>query len=53
MSLVATGCTLRPQPLTDAERLAEEDHDLAEMYGKQEPLLHPLTLREAFARALK
>ena len=47
------GCTLVPHPLTDAERLAEADGDRAEMYGKQEPLRHPLTLHEAFARALK
>jgi outer membrane protein, multidrug efflux system len=47
------GCTLAPHPLTDAERLAEADGDRAEMYGKQEALRHPLTLHEAFARALK
>ena len=51
--LALGGCTLVPHPLTDAERLAEADADRAEMYGKQEPLHHPLTLHEAFARALK
>jgi multidrug efflux system outer membrane protein len=51
--LALGGCTLVPHPLTDAERLAEADGDRAEMYGKQEPLHHPLTLHEAFARALK
>jgi outer membrane protein, multidrug efflux system len=51
--LALGGCTLAPHPLTDAERLAEADGDRAEMYGKQEALRHPLTLHEAFARALK
>lgn len=40
-------------PLTDAARLAEADGDRAEMFGDQEPLLHPLTLHEALARALR
>ena len=39
--------------MTDADRLAEADGDRAEMFGNQEPLRHPLTLHEAFARALK
>jgi outer membrane protein, multidrug efflux system len=51
--LALGGCTLAPHPLTDAERLAEAESDRAKMYGKQEALLHPLTLHEAFARALK
>jgi multidrug efflux system outer membrane protein len=54
MTLLALGgCTLAPKPLTDADRLAEADSDRAEMFGHQEPLGHPLTLHEAFARALK
>jgi outer membrane protein, multidrug efflux system len=54
ITLIALGgCTLVPHPLTDAERLAEADGDRAEMYGKQEALHHPLTLHEAFARALR
>jgi len=54
LSIVALGgCTLVPHPLTDADRLAEADRDRAEMFGNQEPLRHPLTLHEAFARALK
>jgi outer membrane protein TolC len=39
--------------MTDADRLAEADGDRAEMFGNQEPLRHPLTLHEAFARALR
>jgi outer membrane protein, multidrug efflux system len=51
--LALGGCTLVPHPLTDADRLAEADGDRAEMFGNEEPLRHPLTLHEAFARALK
>jgi outer membrane protein, multidrug efflux system len=51
--LALGGCTLVPHPLTDADRLAEADGDRAEMFGNQEPLIHPLTLHEAFARALR
>ena len=51
--LALGGCTLVPHPLTDADRLAEADGDRAEMFGNQEPLTHPLTLHEAFARALR
>jgi len=50
--LALGGCAL-PHPLTDVERLAEEDRDRIGMFGNQEPLRHPLTLHEAFARALK
>ena len=48
-----SGCTLVPHPISDAERLAEADADRAEMFAGQEPLRHPLTLHEAFARALR
>jgi outer membrane protein, multidrug efflux system len=51
--LASGGCTLVPHPLSDADRLAEADRDRAEMFGNEEPLRHPLTLHEAFARALK
>lgn len=54
--LLAAGlaaCTLVPHPITDAERAAEIDRDRQEMFGGEEPLRHPLTLHEAFARALK
>jgi multidrug efflux system outer membrane protein len=52
LALALGGCALS-HPLTDAERLAEEDRDRIGMFGNQEPLRHPLTLHEAFARALK
>jgi outer membrane protein, multidrug efflux system len=51
--LALGGCTLVPHPLPDADRLAEADGDRAEMFGNEEPLIRPLTLHEAFARALR
>jgi outer membrane protein TolC len=35
------------------ERAAEAVNDITDVYGKQEPLRGPLTLNQAFARALK
>jgi outer membrane protein TolC len=52
-SLALSGCTIAPNALTDAERQAEAERDLVRMYGQQTPLLHPLTLHEAFERAVK
>src|SRR3954469_4284597 len=46
------GCTLFPQPLTDQERQTEAIGDMAAIFGPQVPLKGPLTLDEAFARAL-
>jgi outer membrane protein, multidrug efflux system len=52
-TLALGGCILTPHPLTDAERWAEARADRTAMFAGQEPLNHPLTLHEAFARALK
>ena len=52
-ALLLAGCTVEPKPLTDAERGAEAQADLKAMFADQEPLTHPLTLQEAYARALK
>jgi outer membrane protein TolC len=49
---VLAGCAIVPRPLTDAERTAEATNDLVEMFAGQAPIRHPLTLEEAFARAL-
>jgi len=51
--LLAAGCWVSPEPLTDAERTQEIAADRAEMFAGQEPLQGPLTLEAAFARALK
>lgn len=46
------GCSLRPHPLTDAERGAEIEADRVAMFAGQAPLTHPLTLHEALTRAV-
>jgi outer membrane protein, multidrug efflux system len=52
-AFLLAGCIVRPHPLTDAERIAEAAADRQAMFAGQEPLTHPLTLSEAYARALK
>jgi outer membrane protein TolC len=51
--LLLSGCTVLTQPLdpTERERLAAESQ--AALFAGQEPLLGPLTLAEAMARAIK
>src|SRR5690348_1462459 len=51
--LLLASCIVQPHPLTDAERGAEAAADRQAMFAGQEPLTHPLTLSEAYARALK
>jgi outer membrane protein, multidrug efflux system len=46
------GCAFVPHPLTDAERSAEASQDMADVFSAQEPLVHALTLEDAFARAM-
>ena len=52
LALLLSGCFLSPQPLTTLERAAEAAADREAMFANQEPLTRPLTLREAFNRAL-
>jgi multidrug efflux system outer membrane protein len=52
VSVCLGGCAFVPHPLTDAERAAEANRDLADVFAPQEPLTHALTLEEAFARAI-
>lgn len=51
--LLLASCIVQPHPLADAERGAEAAADRQAMFAGQEPLTHPLTLSEAYARALK
>jgi outer membrane protein TolC len=51
--LFLAGCGVTPRPLTDAERRAEVQTDLKAMFAGQEPLDHPLSLPEAYRRAVK
>jgi outer membrane protein TolC len=53
LACVVAGCTVSPKPLTDQERSTQAQSDRAAMFGNQEPLAGPLTLDQAFARALK
>jgi outer membrane protein TolC len=46
------GCAFQPIALSDADRLAEADRDMRDVFSTQEPLTHALTLEEAFARAM-
>jgi outer membrane protein TolC len=50
--LLLSACTLTPQPLTEDEQAAQAAADRESMFAAQEPLTKPLTLREAFRRAL-
>jgi outer membrane protein, multidrug efflux system len=50
--LLLSACTLTPQPLTADEQAAQAAADREDMFAAQEPLTRPLTLREAFRRAL-
>ncbi len=52
MALLLSGCFLTPHPLTYEERAAEAAADREAMFAGQEPLTRPLTLREAFRRAI-
>jgi outer membrane protein TolC len=44
---------VQPKPLTDAERRAQAQNDIKAMFAGQEPLDHPLSLTEAYQRAVK
>ncbi|MBV9567962.1 MAG: TolC family protein [Hyphomicrobiales bacterium] len=52
-ALLVAGCALTPKPFTTEERWAEAQSDKEEIFADQEPVSRPLTLNEAFARALK
>jgi outer membrane protein, multidrug efflux system len=52
-ALLLTGCILAPKPLATEERRSEAQIDRQAMFADMEPLNRPLTLNDAFARALK
>jgi outer membrane protein TolC len=47
------GCAVNPVALTEAERAGEAQADRIAMFAEQPPLTHPLTLSEAFDRAIR
>jgi outer membrane protein, multidrug efflux system len=51
-ALFLGACALKPIPLTNDEQAAISAADRAAMFGAQERLTKPLTLQEAFRRAL-
>ena len=53
VALLLAGCVVQPKPLTDAERRTQAETDLKAMFAGQEPLDHPLSLPEAYQRAVK
>ena len=53
IALSLAGCAVAPKPLTDAERRTEVQTDLKAMFAGQEPLTRPLSLPEAYQRAVK
>lgn len=53
MLVTFAGCAVTPQPLSDAERQSRIHNDMTSLFKDVEPLSGPLTLHEAFARALK
>lgn len=52
-AVALAGCTLSPKPMSLDERATEAAQDIKDIYADQEPLHGPLTLSQAFARALK
>jgi outer membrane protein, multidrug efflux system len=52
-ALVVASCALTPKPFTTEERWSEAQSDREAMFADEEPITRPLTLNDAFARALK
>ncbi|MEW9897178.1 TolC family protein [Chitinivorax sp. PXF-14] len=52
-ALALAGCAVAPAPLSLSERQATLAADQQTMFGNQEPLVGPMGLQEAMARALK
>ena len=52
ISFGVAGCAVRPVPLTPEERVVEAKDDMRKAFADQQPLTRPLTMEEAFARAL-
>ncbi len=48
-----TGCVVTPVPLTDQDRAAQAQADLAALFVDQEAVSGPITMAEAMARAIK
>jgi len=51
--VLLTGCAIMPEPITQTEQQASLNADKQVLFAKQEPILAPITVYEAMARALK
>ena len=53
LAIFFSGCALHPKPITNAERQARFQRDLANMYANQDPVTGPINIYDATARAIK
>ncbi|WP_219701590.1 TolC family protein [Marinomonas lutimaris] len=53
LMLALTACSVTPTPMTFDQKLALVESDRAAMFKNQEPVVKPITLEEAMARAVK
>lgn len=53
LSATLVGCAIMPKVLTDTENTARVHQDYASLQQAQEPVIAPISLHEAIARALK
>jgi outer membrane protein TolC len=51
--VLLAACTIRPEPITQAEHIKRAQDDYKTLYSTYIPLTEPLTLSDAIARALK
>ncbi len=51
-AFILAGCAINPEPMTDAAREDQAAADRQAMFAGQDPLTRPLTLKDAFRRAL-
>lgn len=51
--VLLAGCAIMPEPITQVEQQASLDADKQVIFAKQDPILAPITVYEAMARALK
>jgi len=52
-ALIVAGCTLKPDVITPGEHTARAQSDYAKIYAGFVPVSHPVSLKDAIARALK
>ena len=51
--VMLVGCAIMPEPITSVEQRTSLDADKQVIFAKQEPILAPLSVYDAMARALK